>query len=206
MVARTKRKDGYVVTLEVVFYLGNGENAAAALRESSCSVASLLHRLPSSANFDILPLPAPRRTLDTPTPVGLTRRILPYSTDGEMSSRDWRRRMSRAGSTSCSSRKCPEIGNCPIPRHRGHWATLSAASTVSMEILMIRISTESSREARGQSEFAKAAGEYDTQTGLQRVHILACITNLPRLQVNLSPLACKFVSSLGCQTCVPGLV
>lgn len=41
----------------------------------------------------------------------------------------------------------------------GHWATLSAASTGSMGIPTIRISMESSREARAQSEFAKAAGD-----------------------------------------------
>lgn len=46
----------------------------------------------------------------------------------------------------------------------GHTATLSAASAGSMGIPTIRISTESSREARAQSEFAKAAAEYDARS------------------------------------------
>lgn len=40
---------------------------------------------------------------------------------------------------------------------------MSAASMGSMGIPTIRISTESSREARAQSEFAKAAAEYDAR-------------------------------------------
>lgn len=52
VVARMKRKDGYEVDLEVVFYPGNDENAAAALRESSYSASSV--PLPNRSSSSII--------------------------------------------------------------------------------------------------------------------------------------------------------
>lgn len=79
--------------------------------------------------------------------------------DDDASIRGVRSSESKNDVTNGDAMKTPSTG-----QGHGHSATLSAASTGSMGIPTIRISTESSREARAQNEFAKAAAEYDARS------------------------------------------
>lgn len=79
--------------------------------------------------------------------------------DDDASIRGVRSSESKVDVSNGDAMKTPSTG-----QGHGHSATLSAASAGSMGIPTIRISTESSREARAQSEFAKAAAEYDARS------------------------------------------